>query len=151
VAKFQPDYVLADPSLIAPRKEFADDVTLAMQTLFPNLIIQAQSNTLAMRHVIPRGTGQFELAWTFFGYADDDAELATLRLRQANLMGAAGYVSVDDTEMMDCSHAGILSAAPDGAAVFELGGRDTEPTDHLVTENAIRGFYQHYRRVMGLG
>ena len=34
-----------------------DDVTLAIQTLFPSIIVQAQSNTLATRHIIPKGPG----------------------------------------------------------------------------------------------
>ena len=31
-----------------------------------------------------------------------------------------------------------------------MGGRDIANTPHTVTETAIRGFYQHYRAVMGL-
>ena len=132
------------------QEEFADDITLAMTTIYPSLIVQQQSNTLAMRHLIPRGPDQFELAWTFFGYEDDDDEMRTLRLRQANLMGAAGLVSIDDTEMMEFSQAGIQSALPGDAAVMELGGRDADAVDHLVTESMIRGFYVRYRNDMGL-
>lgn len=149
MASYDPDYKLEDPRLIEPRKEFADDITLAMTTIYPSLIVQQQSNTLAMRHLIPRGPDQFELAWTFFGYEDDDDEMRTLRLRQANLMGAAGLVSIDDTEMMEFSQAGIRSALPGDAAVMELGGRDADAVDHLVTESMIRGFYVRYRNDMG--
>ena len=84
------DYNLADPRLIDPKKEFSGDATVVMQTLWPNLIMQQQSNLLAMRHIIPRGPEKFELAWTFFGYEDDDEEMTARRLRQANLMGPAG-------------------------------------------------------------
>ena len=42
-----PDFTLSDQTLVQPRKEFPDDVTLAIQTLFPTLIIQAQTKTLA--------------------------------------------------------------------------------------------------------
>ena len=31
-----------------------------------------------------------------------------------------------------------------------MGGRGTEDAPHMLTENAIRGFYRHYRAVMGL-
>jgi hypothetical protein len=31
-----------------------------------------------------------------------------------------------------------------------MGGRAVHDEPHMVTETAIRGFYQHYRRVMGL-
>ncbi len=148
VAKFDPDYTLEDTRLIMPAKEFPDDVTLAMLTVFPSLIVQQQTNTLAMRHVIPRGPDRFELSWTFFGYEGDDEEMTERRVRQANLMGCAGYVSLDDTEMMEFSRAGIAGTRDGEAAVLDLGGRDSEPGDHLVTEAAIRGFYERYRAIM---
>ena len=53
-------------------REFPGDATVVMQTLWPNLIVQQQSNTLAMRQIVPRGPDAFDLHWTFFGYADDD-------------------------------------------------------------------------------
>jgi salicylate 5-hydroxylase large subunit len=71
------------------------------------------------------------------------------RLRQANLMGPAGLVSLDDSEAMLLSQAGI-EAAEDEACVVEMGGRVVVNEPHMVTETAIRGFYQHYRSVMGL-
>ncbi len=76
-------------------------------------------------------------------------EMRTLRLRQANLMGAAGYVTLDDAEALEFSQLG-LSAAPDGAAaVLEIDGRDAQSGDCLVTEALIRGFYMRYRDIMG--
>jgi salicylate 5-hydroxylase large subunit len=120
-----------------------------MQTLWPNLIIQQQSNTLAMRQVQPRDASSFILAWTFFGYADDDAAMVTRRLRQANLMSASGLVSCDDSEVIKLAQDGLTGG--DGEyAVLEMGGRGTEDTEHMVTETAIRAFYKHYRAVMGL-
>src|SRR5260370_675344 len=86
MASFKSDYTLHDPSLLAGRKEFKDANTVVMQTIFPNLIVQQQTNTLAMRQMIPMGAGAFELEWDFFGYADDDEEMRRMRLKQANLM-----------------------------------------------------------------
>jgi salicylate 5-hydroxylase large subunit len=120
-----------------------------MQTLWPNLVIQQQSNTLAMRHLVPQGPGAFRLDWTFFGYADDSEEMVTRRLRQANLMGPAGLVSLDDSEIMRMSQMGA-EPFPDSVGVLEMGGRDTHDEDHMVTEAAVRAFYGHYREVMGL-
>lgn len=148
VMRFTPDYTLEDPRLIEPRKEFPDDVTLAIQTIFPSIIIQAQSNTLATRHVAPKGVGSHELVWTFFGFEDDDDEMRTLRLRQANLMGAAGYVTLDDAEVLEFSQRGVTGSRPGDNAVLDLGGRDLEPVDHMVTEVPIRGFHQRYRTMM---
>lgn len=144
-----PDFVLTDHTLVEPRKEFPDDVTLAIQTLFPSVIIQAQTNTLATRHVIPRGPGSHELVWTFFGFEDDDEGMIEARLRQANLMGAAGYVTLDDAEALEFSQRGLEGSPDDAAAVLEIGGSGAESNDHLVTESLIRGFYMRYREIMG--
>ncbi len=141
------DFKLKDPRLLDPVREYREG-TVAMLTLWPNLIVQQQSNTLAMRHLIPRSADAFELAWTFFGYDTDDAAMTTRRLRQANLMGPAGFVSVDDSEVMKLSQDGIRPS-PDAAGVLEMGGREADDQDHIVTESTIRGFYRHYRDVMG--
>jgi salicylate 5-hydroxylase large subunit len=143
------DFELNDPSLLDPVREFAQ-YTVVMTTLWPNLIVQQQSNTLAMRQLVTRGPQSFELAWTFFGYESDDEAMTRRRLRQANLMGPAGFVSIDDSEVMMFSQAG-LRHRPDAAAVMEMGGRDWKPAEeHMVTESVIRGFYDYYRKVMEL-
>src|SRR5213078_4573424 len=63
------NFKLQDSTLLEPLREFSE-YTVVMTTLWPNLIIQQQSNTLAMRQLITRGPAAFELAWTYFGYAD---------------------------------------------------------------------------------
>jgi salicylate 5-hydroxylase large subunit len=146
---FRDDLKLNDPRLLDPVREFAGSATVVMQTLWPNLIVQQQSNTLATRQIVPRGAREFDLDWTFFGYASDTSEMTTRRLRQANLMGPAGLVSIDDSEVMQFSQEGI-SQQQRGAGFLEMGGRGTDDEDHMVTETAIRAFYRHYRRVMEL-
>jgi salicylate 5-hydroxylase large subunit len=146
---FRADLRLHDGRLLDPVREFSGDATVVMQTLWPNLIVQQQSNTLAMRQLVTRAPDAFELHWTFFGYADDSPEMTERRLRQANLMGPAGLVSVDDSEMMELGQRGV-GPAPEARGVLELGGRDAASADHMVTESAVRGFYRHYREVMGL-
>ena len=146
---FLADFALRDARLLDPVKELPGDATVVMQTIWPNLIVQQQSNTLATRQLITRGPQAFDLVWTFFGYADDDDAMTTRRLRQANLMGPAGLVSVDDSEMMEFSQTGVAEY-PDGAAVLELGGDEIADAPHMITETAIRGFYRYYRQVMEL-
>lgn len=145
---FREQLTLAGPKLLEPVREFPEH-TVVMQTLWPNLIIQQQSNTLATRQLITRGPGEFELFWTFFGYATDSEEMTLKRLRQANLMGPAGFVSIDDSEVMKFSQDGI-APHPGGAGVMEMGGRDWKDEDHMVTEGVIRAFYDYYRKVMEL-
>jgi salicylate 5-hydroxylase large subunit len=149
MSAFRRDFALHDPRLLEPVREFPGDATVVMQTVWPNLIVQQQSNTLAMRQIVPLDAGHFDLAWTFFGYADDTSEMRQRRLRQANLMGPAGLVSVDDSEAMLLSRAGIETNAA-GECIAEMGGRAVRDEQHMLTETALRGFYQHYRRVMDL-
>ena len=146
---FKSNFTLRDPRLLEPVREFPGEATVVMQTFWPNLIVQQQSNTLATRQIIPIDAGHFDLAWTFFGYADDTPEMRQRRLRQANLMGPAGLVSLDDSEAMLLSQAGI-DGNDDALCVAEMGGRAVHDEPHMVTETAIRGLYQYYRRVMRL-
>lgn len=146
---FKSNFTLRDPRLLEPVREFPGEATVVMQTFWPNLIVQQQSNTLAVRQIVPIDTGQFDLAWTFFGYADDTPEMRQRRLRQANLMGPAGLVSLDDSEAMLLSQAGI-DGNEEAECIAEMGGRAVHDEPHMVTETAIRGLYQYYRGVMGL-
>ena len=70
------------------------------------------------------------------------------RLRQANLMGPAGYVSLDDSEVMQLAQQGV-AAAPEDEGLLEVGLDDTGDVEHIVTEVAIREFYRYYRRGHG--
>jgi salicylate 5-hydroxylase large subunit len=149
LSSYRSDLKLHDPSLLNAKREFSGPATVVMQTLWPSLIVQQQSNTLATRQIVPRGPSSHDLHWTFFGYEDDSDEVTEMRLRQANLMGPAGLVSVDDGEVMRFSQDGA-SLDPSRSAVVEMGGSGTDDQDQMVTEVAIRAFYAHYREVMGL-
>ena len=146
---FKADLQLQDARILDTVREFAGDATVIMHTIWPNLILQQQSNTLATRQIVPRGPGEFDLHWTFFGYADDDEAMTQRRLRQANLMGPGGLVSMDDGEIIARAQDGFRTAA-DAAGVVEMGGRDYADADHMVTDVALRAFYRGYRRVMDL-
>jgi salicylate 5-hydroxylase large subunit len=143
------DFKLEDPRLLDIVREFDGPVTVVMQTIWPNVIVQQQSNTLAMRQMVPRGANAFDLHWTFFGYADDTPEMTQRRVRQANLMGPAGLVSVDDSEVLAMSQDGLVPY-PENDCIVEMGGRDTANASHMITEVGIRALYKHYKEVMGL-
>lgn len=119
-----------------------------MQTIFPNLIVQQQTNTLALRQILPKGPRQTELVWDFFGYQNDDSEMQTFRLSQSCLMGPAGLVTVDDAEAVEICQRGLAAKAKSDAVV-EMGGREIADTDYMVTEAPLRGFYRYYRETMG--
>ncbi|MPW10962.1 Rieske 2Fe-2S domain-containing protein [Paraburkholderia sp. CNPSo 3155] len=146
---FKDSYALLDMRQVAPVKEFNDDITIQNITLFPAVTMQQQQNLLQFRNVVPIGPNEFDLQWTFFGYEDDDDEMTLRRTRLANLTGSSGYISVDDTEVFEFSRNGMLPNN-DRNCVLEMGGYDTEtPTKgDMVSESAIRGFYEFYRKIM---
>lgn len=148
IARFKDTLELNDADTVTPISEFSDGRVVAI-THFPSVVIHQQANTFGMRHIIPKGVDSFELAWTFFGYEDDSEEMTRLRIRHANLYGPAGYVAMEDGEVLAASQSGAHHADA-FSAVLEMGGRDVQPQDHMVTEVLIRAFYKHYREAMGL-
>jgi anthranilate 1,2-dioxygenase large subunit len=107
-------------------------------------------NTLALRQLVPQGPGQSELHWTFFGYKDDDPALRQMRLKQSNLIGPAGYVSIDDGVIAEYVQRGIAGKGIEANAVMEMGGRDiASTTGSRATEVSLRGFWNGYRSLMG--
>jgi len=117
--------------------------------VFPTFTLQQTRNSLAVRRLIPRGLDRTELAWTCFGFTTDDEAMTERRLLQANLIGPAGYISMEDGAAPGFVQRGVNSA-PDLVSVVEMGGASTASEDNRVTEAAVRGFWKAYRSQMGL-
>ena len=149
VRSYDTSFKLADPSVLAGRTEFDDGITLVILSIFPNLVLQQIANTLAVRQMVTHGVDGFELVWTHFGYADDDQELRAIRLKQANLIGPAGFISMEDGEAVEIVQRAVRQAG-DASSYIAMGGGRAEDAQHLVTESAIIGFWQAYRDVMGM-
>ena len=65
-------------------------------------------------------------------------------------MGPAG-LRLDRRQRGDAAGpAGRRGRTATATPLLEMGGHDTDDTEHMVTEAAIRAFYAHYRRVMEL-
>jgi phenylpropionate dioxygenase-like ring-hydroxylating dioxygenase large terminal subunit len=141
-------YRLNDPSLLDTVKEFGDDIQLQILTVFPGLVVQQVYNALAVRQVLPKGPNAMELHWTYLGFTDDTPEMRRRRLRQANLVGPAGYVSMEDGCVGGFVQRGA-AAAGDTLSVINMGGEGAESQDTRATEAAVRGFWKAYRRYMG--
>ena len=141
-------YRLSDPSLLDTVKEFGDDIQLQILTVFPSLVVQQVYNAIAVRQVLPKGPAAMELHWTYLGFADDSAEMRRRRLRQANLVGPAGYVSMEDGCVGGFVQRGV-AAAGDTLSVVNMGGEGAESQDTRATEAAVRGFWKAYRGYMG--
>ncbi|HEY6714826.1 MAG TPA: aromatic ring-hydroxylating dioxygenase subunit alpha [Reyranella sp.] len=141
------DYKLADPSLLDPVAEFGDHIQLQILSIFPGLVLQQIHNCLAVRQVVPKGIDKMELLWTYFGFADDSPEMNKRRLKQQNLVGPAGFVSMEDGCVGGFVQRGI-AAAGDKVSVVEMGGDQAESQATRATESSVRGFWKAYRRLM---
>jgi phenylpropionate dioxygenase-like ring-hydroxylating dioxygenase large terminal subunit len=135
---------LADPTLLEGVDEFEDGITLQILAIFPGFILQQVRNSLAVRQVLPKGTDSCELVWTYIGFEDDDAEMDARRLRQANLVGPAGFISMEDGAV-----GGFVQRAMRGVtedfSVVKMGGHKADSMESRVTESPIRGFWKKYR------
>lgn len=142
------EHRLEDTSVLQGVDEFGDGVTLQILSVFPGFVLQQIQNAIAVRQILPRGTRQTELNWTYLGFEDDTPELREMRLRQSNLVGPAGYVSMEDGCVGGFVQRGIEGAS-ESRSVLEMGGDDAESSSSRVTEASIRGFWKAYRNAMG--
>ena len=143
-------YRLKDPSLLAGFTEFDDGITLQILSVFPGFVLQQIQNCLAVRQVLPRGVAQTDLHWTYLGYADDTPERRRVRLKQCNLVGPAGFISMEDGAVGGFVQRGIAGAT-DEQGVLEMGGDGTESGEGRATESSVRGFWKAYDKLMGAG
>lgn len=141
---------LADPSLIAWSDEFGDGASTFMISVFPVLIVQQVSHSLAVRQLLPKGPETCELVYTFFGFEDDPPQLAERRLVQANLIGSSGLVSMEDSTVSELVAQGT-AGDPAATSCMEMGGRDLVSGGATkLTERPLRSFWHNYRLLMGL-
>jgi anthranilate 1,2-dioxygenase large subunit len=141
---------LRDPDIVKYHREFADGISLAICSLFPNATVHQIGNSLATRQLRTFGPDEFELHWTLFGYQDDSEEMIQHRLLQANNVGPAGLVSMEDGEAIEIAHRGTASD-PGACTVIEMGGRGAiTDLDHRVNDVPCRGFWSYYSELMGI-
>jgi salicylate 5-hydroxylase large subunit len=150
VTSFRRNMTLNDKSLLDIVQEpWWQGPTVCMTTIFPNVILQQQVNSLSTRQIIPAGPDSFDFIWTHFGFAEDTPEMTARRIHQANLFGPGGLVSADDGEVIEFSQDGFEQDRA-FSAKCELGGREIADSDHMVTETLIRGMYRYWREVMAI-
>lgn len=142
-------YRLHDESMLESREEFSDGIHVQLLSVFPGFVLQQIQNCLAVRQIVPRGFESMDLNWTYIGFQDDSEEMRELRLRQLNLVGPAGYVSMEDGAVGNFVQRGI-AAATDQESVIELGGFESASQGFRATESSVRGFWKQYRACMGV-
>jgi len=141
---------LRDKKLLNYKNEFPDGMNLAAPTFFPNALLIQINNTIGTRQIRPKGPGAHEVFQTLYGYADDDEAMTRHRLISANLVGPAGFVSMEDGEAIEVIQKATRSS-PEGCEVIEMGGRgEVRDLAHRVTETPIRGFWSYWAELMGV-
>ena len=139
---------LEDRSIIDSVDEYGDQISVQILTIFPGMVLQQIRNTIAVRVLRPRGVDRSELEWIHLGFAGDDEAMAERRLRQGNLIGAAGYISMED----GCVGGFVQRALQyndDGAGIVMMGGHEAGSQTFRASEAAIRGFWKQYRALTG--
>ena len=142
-------FVLEKPEVLQQVDEFGDGVSIQILTLFPGFVLHQIRNSLAARQVVPKGVGSTELHWTLFGFADDDEAMTRRRLLQANLVGPAGYISMEDGAATGFVQRGV-AGSPERASVIEMGGATIGSGDSRITETAVRGLWKAWRSYMSV-
>jgi anthranilate 1,2-dioxygenase large subunit len=140
---------LQDERFLEYIKESDSPWSVTMQTIWPNLIVQREMNTLGVRHIVPNGPNSFVMMWTMFGYEDDSEEMTQHRLRQGNLMGPSGFLGLEDNEALKFTQEGIMKSTGK-ASVVKLDPETIGTSKSLISESSIRAMYRHYREVMDL-
>ena len=141
------DYGLKDPSLIDQWMEFPDQITNSIQSIFPGFVLQQVLNSLGTRQVITHGVDKCELIWTMVGLEDDTEEQTQVRVKQSNLVGPAGYVSMEDGAIGGFVQKGIAGDL-DKRAILEMGGIGVGGMPTRATETSVRGFWKVYRELL---
>jgi anthranilate 1,2-dioxygenase large subunit len=143
-------YGLRDKSMTTFWDDYGDNISLAVQTVFPNFVLQQLRNSLAVRVMVPQGPLRAELKWIAFGYEDDDETRRMGRLKQANMMGPAGLISMEDGMIGGLVQHGI-KGDKEKCSFIELGGRGIDPIEgSRASEGSVRGFWTGYRTLTGL-
>lgn len=140
---------LRDERFLEFIKEFDSPWSVTMTTIWPNLVLQREMNTLGVRQIIPNGPNSMIMQWTMFGYEDDTEKMTRHRLRQGNLMGPSGFLGLEDNEAMRFVQEGVRRSSTD-LNVIKLDSGKIGTSNTLISEAAIRAMYQYYRGVMEL-
>jgi anthranilate 1,2-dioxygenase large subunit len=131
-------------------EEFDSPWSVIMATIWPNLIIQREMNTLGIRHIVPTGPHEFIMKWTMFGFESDDEEMTRHRLRQGNLMGPAGFLGLEDNEAIKFVQDG-MQRVPNGKHLVKLDpAHPAGSSETVISESAIRAMYKYWRQEMNI-
>ena len=146
----QDGYTLADPTVVQGWREFDCGTTLAIQSIFPNFVVQQITNSIALRLCLPKGPDKCELLWWVLGAADDTPVQREMRIKQSNMIGPGGLISMEDGVVGGWVQRATVGDQ-DKTTFLEMGGCDVRPSiEGRATEVSIRGFWNGYRDTMDI-
>ena len=129
----------------------------AVVTAFLDVIVDTEAQQRTMLRLSldpdPRERGELPLrkgraiVWIGEALSPLRSQMTERRLRQANLIGPAGYISMEDGAAPGFVQRAVANAA-DLLSVVEMGGASVASDDNRVTEAAVRGFWKAYRGYM---
>ena len=141
---------LEEPRVAALRTALPDNIAISIVGIFPNCLFTLIGSAFSIRQFRPKAPDRFEVHYTYFTYADDP-ECLREHLFQNNQFGPAGYVAMEDAEVVEKLQARIALGNDKGAALVAMDGTDSTPdrVDHMVTEANLRAMWKGYARFMG--
>jgi len=141
---------LNDSEIVRFVKENPRGITTRIISVFPNAVFHQIYNCIGMRRVRPLGPGALEVLFTMFGYQDDDEAMTRHRVNQANMVGPAGLISMEDGEAIELVQR-ATACEPGRSGVVEMGGIGAMGNlDTRVNEVPVRGFWSYYSELMGI-
>jgi anthranilate 1,2-dioxygenase large subunit/terephthalate 1,2-dioxygenase oxygenase component alpha subunit len=85
--------------------------------------------------------------WTLLGFEEDTEEQTYVRMKQSNLVGPGGLVSMEDGAIGAFVEKGIRGDLDDNA-LLEMGGTGVGGMATRATETSVRGFWKFYRELL---
>jgi anthranilate 1,2-dioxygenase large subunit len=112
---------------------------------FPGDVLSCQLDVIQLRYVRSRGPDATEVEFANFAVKGESEELVEHRLHQANILGPAGVISLED----GCALERVQwSAMGGGSNIVLKGALPDRPPYRYAEEGAVREFYKSYRALM---
>ena len=138
-------YELADPSIAEGFKALGD-LQLSVISIFPTSLFTCIRNSWSCRRIIPTSPGTTEIEYTWFGYEGESEFEHECRKKQSNLLGPAGYIALEDAEVLTMTQNAISRG---DTSYIEFGGAGIEESsDHFNSEATVRAFWEGYCKTM---
>ena len=134
-------YELDDPS-IAEGFNAMGDLQLSVISIYPGSLFTCIRNSWSCRRIIPTSPGTTDIEYTWFGYDNESDFEHECRKKQSNLLGPAGYIAMEDAEVLAMTQNAISRG---DTSYIEFGGAGIETTsDHFNSEATVRAFWKGY-------